>query len=93
MRYLDCAAGRREFAGLRVNLEDGYVVSALVCGHNVVTVGRNTEVARRFATAASLPGRGQLASLLIDGERGDAVVPAVGTVQETATRMHQDLRR
>src|SRR5262249_59700653 len=96
------AEGRRGLVGfadktqpacLLVNAEDGDRVPLLVADQQVLARRFDREVARHLDRLLLVPCRSQLAAVGIDPEDRDAVVTAVGAVQELARRMHHHLRR
>src|SRR5262245_11806801 len=92
-RGLDRFADKTQPACLLVNAEDGDRVPLLVADQQVLARRFDREVARHLDRLLLVPCRSQLAAVGIDPEDRDAVVTAVGAVQELARRMHHHLRR
>ncbi len=77
-------AGGVEVAGLGVDAEGDDGVGVLVGGEEPVARGVDGEVAGGLTPGGFVGKAGEAAGGLVDGEHGDAVVAAVGAVDEPA---------
>ena len=91
-RHVSRLAGVLEGAGVGVDREDGERVAVAAGGQQPAAGRVEVEVAGPAAADRFGLDKRQLASRLINRERGDRVVPAVGRVDELARRVDADLR-
>ena len=76
-----------------IDLEDGDVIGALIAGDDVLAGRVDAEVARRAAERFLVAGSGELAGFFVDREDRQAVVTAVGAIDELAAGMNLDFGR
>src|ERR1035438_6342812 len=83
-------AGRTQLAALAVDAEDHYVVGILVGGEEIGARGVDGEVTRRLSARGGALHRRQCALIGVNGEDGDGVRAARGTVDELAVGVYRD---
>ena len=84
IRHRDGVALRRELTGGRVHAEDDGVVAGLVGDDDPATGRVEGETARGLAAGGNMLHEAQAAGLFVDRENHEAVVAAVGRVEEFA---------
>ena len=83
-------AGRTQLAALAVDAEDHHVIGILVGGEEIGARGVDGEVTRRHAARGDALHRRQRALVGVNGEDGDGVGAARGTVDELAVGVYGD---
>ena len=91
-RHRQNLAGGRQVAGLLIDLEDHDVIAGLIGGQQVAAAGRDFKVAWCLASGGDVFQQFGCAGCGIEGEDGNAVVPAVRAVEKFAGRVRLDFR-
>ena len=91
LRHLYPDTGGRQFTGLLINPKDDQTVGVLI-GDDQELPGRiDGEIARHLNLTRLMAARSEAACPGVDGEDGDAVMAAVGPVEELTRRMNLHL--
>ena len=90
-RTLGDVARRRQQTRFFVDLHRDNVVAVLIGDEQEITIGRQSEVTRMLATGWCVIDWSERGAHVLHRKHGDAVVPAVGSVNEAAVAGYADI--
>ena len=88
---MDFLTGWAKAARARVDAENDDIVRVLIGREEKASRWIDAEAARHFAAGRLILHDCEFAAFRVDGKHGDAVVTAIGAINESARGMHFDL--